>query len=150
LATGLGALLGVGTTLAWWALASSDPERIEVARVELRALRVDIAGARTKTRCGIHKRLHSFVERYEQHHLRTGAFAQLKQQGLPEERADFMLDPWNSPYWIQHVCSDDRRRRAIFVYSFGPDRIRDSTDWEIVEDDLGEFISRPTPVLADD
>ena len=67
-----------------------------------------------------------------------GVFARLKVQGLPEVRADFFIDPWNSPYWIRHKCKDKRRR--VFVYSFGPNRRRDSTAWEILGDDIGAMI----------
>jgi hypothetical protein len=139
----LTAALGVGTAATWWAIAESDPERVEVARVELAALRKDVSAARTRTRCGIHKRLYSLMEAYGQHHLLDGEFASLRAKGLPEERADFFLDPWNSPYWVRHVCSDDRTQRAIYVYSFGPNRKRDSLAWEIVEDDLAGWVSRP-------
>jgi hypothetical protein len=83
------------------------------------------------------------MEAYDQQHLLNGEFASLRAKGLPEERADFFLDPWNSPYWVRHVCSDDRTQRAIYVYSFGPNRKRDSSAWEIVEDDLAAWVSRP-------
>ena len=56
-------------------------------------------------------------------------------------RAGYLLDPWNSPYWIRHKCPQGGgRRRAVFVYSFGPNRRRDSTAWEIRGDDLGVTI----------
>jgi len=142
-------LLGAGTTALGRLLAKSDPDRVATARAELAALRDDFALARTRTRCGIHKRIYTMVEAYRQDHLFTGRFASLQTTGLPEDRARYFLDPWNSPYWVQHVCSEDRRRRAIFVYSFGPDRKRDSTDWQIVEDDLGAWISRPRTDASD-
>jgi hypothetical protein len=137
-------LLGAGTAQAWFHLAGTRPEQLEGARVELRALRNDLAQARSYKHCGVHKRVYSYVEKYEQNHLFEGEFAGLVENGLPVERARFFLDPWNSPYWFKHVCAGDGSRRAILVYSFGPNRRRDSTRWEIVEDDLAGWVSRPT------
>jgi len=140
--------LGFATARTSWALTAEAPDRVAAAQIELDALRTDVAAARTRTHCGIHKRIYSVVEAYGQEHLLRGAFGGLQAQGLSEERARFFLDPWNSPYWIRHVCSEDRTRRAIFVYSLGPNRFRDSTPWEIVPDDLGAWISRPDPITA--
>jgi hypothetical protein len=138
------AMLAIGSTVLVSSQgAEPDPARLEAARIELAALQADIAEAKTKTRCGIHKRMYTFVEAYGQGHLFDGEFAALTSRGLPAERARFFLDPWDSPYWIQHACSNDRRRRAVFVYSFGPNRRRESNDWEILGDDLGAWISRP-------
>jgi hypothetical protein len=113
--------------------------------VELRALRADLAMPRSYKRCGIHKRMYSYVEKYGQRHLFEGEFSKLVATGLPVERAKFFLDPWNSPYWFKHVCAEDGSRRAILVYSFGPNRHRDSSRWEVVEDDLAGWVSRPSP-----
>ena len=143
-------LLGVATASAWWLVMADDPARVAAAEVELRALRADLASARTRSSCGLHKRVYGMVEKYHLNHLYTGEFAALTTGGLPEERAGFFLDPWNSPYWIRHECSRDGSRRAIFVYSFGPNRLRDSTDWEIVDDDLGAWVSGPGTVVEYD
>ena len=63
---------------------------------------------------------------------------------LPEERADYFLDPWNSPYWIRHRCSSKRQR--ITIYSFGPNRRRDSDSRELRGDDIGAVIElAPAP-----
>ncbi len=132
--------LGVVTSQTWWALAPGDDQRVEVAKAELEALARDVASARTETRCGLHRRLYTYVQRHGPGGLRSGRFAALPSDG---ERAEFFLDPWSSPYWLAHVCSDDRRRRAIYVYSFGPNRLRDSDDWEIRPDDLAAWVIRP-------
>ena len=93
-------------------------------------------------KCGLHKRLYTFKEQYDQDYLLEGAYSRLQAQGLPEARAEYFLDPWNSPYWLRSRCSKDRSRIAIFVYSFGPNRRRDSNRWEIVDDDIGAYIAR--------
>jgi hypothetical protein len=138
--------LGAATAAAWSLVSAGREEHLQAARIELDALKRDIKDPRSRTRCGVHKRVYSYVERYGHDHLFSGNFAQLSLGGLEEERALYFLDPWNSPYWYVHECSDDLRRRAIFVYSFGPNRRRDSTDWEIRGDDLGAFAIRPEPL----
>lgn len=112
-----------------------DPERLELARQELDALAKDFASGRVRTRCGIHKRLYTFVQQYRQPYLLQGEFSRLLQINGDDARAEYLLDPWNSPYWIRHKCSGGRE--AKFVYSFGPDRSRDSSDWEIGDEDAG-------------
>lgn len=134
--------LGLGTASAWRSLAAVHPESVTAAHVELDALGRDFAEQRLRTRCGLHKRLYSYAEKYDQAALLSGEFARLTAKGLPEARAQFLLDPWNSPYWIRDTCSEDRRRRAVFVYSFGPNRRRDSGGWEIGGDDVGAWIRR--------
>ena len=63
------------------------------------------------------------------------------QQGLPEQRAEFLIDPWNHPYWIRSRCAKRGFKRRVFVYSFGPNRKRDSTQWELLEDDVGAYVA---------
>ncbi len=86
-------------------------------------------------RCGLHKRVYTFVRQYGQRHLTRGEFANLHDRGLAPERLRFFLDPWNTPYWIRHDCRSSPRK--IFVYSFGPNRRRDSSRTEVLGDDIG-------------
>ncbi|MEE4164013.1 MAG: hypothetical protein V2I25_16030 [Woeseiaceae bacterium] len=117
----------------------SDAERIDVARAEIAALVADFESPRVRTRCNIHKRLYTFMRDYGQSYLVRGEFAGLLADTGNETRAAYLLDPWNSPYWVRHKC---RRGRAVaFVYSFGPNRRRDSTEWELGGDDIGAYFS---------
>ena len=124
----------------------AGPEIRAAVEAETAALKDDFLSmaeqnrGRWETRCGLHKRVYSFVEKYDTDYLYGGAFAALQDQGLPEPRAAFFLDPWNSPYWIRDECARRARRRIIFVYSFGPNRKRDSTEWELGGDDVGAII----------
>lgn len=122
-----------------------DPERVDLVRLEVDALGKDFASGRLHTRCGIHKRLYTFVKEYQQPYLLEGDFARLLVGGGADARAEYLLDPWNSAYWIRHKCDDGRE--AKFVYSFGPNRRRDSTEWEIGGedaggDDIGAYLER--------
>lgn len=126
------------------------PENVAAAEREATALGEDFldlersGGRPLATRCGLHKRVHSYVEKYGKQALLAGRFAQLTRQGMPQDRADFLLDPWNSPYWIRHKCDADSGFEVVFVYSFGPNLIRDSSRSEILGDDVGSYLVRET------
>lgn len=117
----------------------SSTELVETARIELEALAADFGvRSRTISKCGNHKRVFSWAEKYDKvDQLRAGRFAGLVEQGLPEARGEYFIDPWNTAYWIRHKCSKSRKREIAFLYSFGPNRRRDSTEWELLGDDVG-------------
>ncbi len=118
-----------------------DPVLLENVNAELEALRRDwLAGGKIRSRCNVHKRIFTYMVQRDHDDLLEGEFAALTARGLPQERADFFLDPWNYPYWIRDRCNDDKSRRIVIVYSFGPNRIRDSTRWEVLGDDIAVFI----------
>ena len=134
--------LGIANAAVSRHVVSRNPDVIAAARAEVESLKEDFVTAPISSKCGLHKRLYTFKEQYDQDYLLEGAFSGLQAQGLPEARADYFLDPWNSPYWLRSQCSKDRSRIAIFVYSFGPNRRRDSDRWKIVDDDIGAYIAR--------
>ena len=125
-----------------------DPEMARMATVETQALRADIIDLykrnkqRSVTVCGLHMRLNSYAKRIRTDHLRKASFHALTASGLPEERANFFIDPWNSPYWIRHYCSEDKSVVSVFIYSFGPNRKRDSSRTDLAGDDIGSFIAK--------
>lgn len=121
-------------------LTAADTDRRAAARLEVAALARDFESPKLHTRCGIHKRLYTFVREYGQTYVLEGEFAALVRDRGDPGRADYLLDPWQSPYWLRHKCDDGQS--ATFVYSFGPNRRRDSTEWEIREDDIGAFFSK--------
>ncbi len=144
-ATGALAVTAAALTLGFLTLqisglssARSETSR-RAAEVEIRALRSDFAHERVRTRCGVHKRVYTFRAEYGQTYLSAGRFAGLVAGGLDDRRARFFLDPWNMPYWVRHQCADGRE--AVFVYSFGPNRRRDSSPWEIRGDDIGAYVA---------
>lgn len=135
-------VIGLGTVQAALSrlLRSSSPELVAAAQAETEALKQDFLSGQVETRCNRHRRLYTFKEAYGQDYLLEGEFARLTTQGLPEERAEFFLDPWSTPYWIRDRCDSDDDRRVVFVYSFGPDRRRQSSRWEIQGDDVGSIV----------
>ncbi len=82
---------------------------------------------------------------YQQAYLLGGEYSRLLASNGNAARAEYLLDPWNSAYWIRHKCRNGREAR--FIYSFGPNRRRDSSDWEIGDeaaggDDIGVHLNR--------
>lgn len=132
--------VGVANAAVSRNMRSAAPAVVETTQGELEALKQDFLSGDVKTRCNRHRRLYTFKEKYDQDALLEGAFAALTAQGLPEERADFFLDPWNSPYWIRDRCDSDAKRRIVFIYSFGPNRRRESSRWEVLGDDVGTIV----------
>lgn len=131
-------LLGLATSAASRAQRDAHPATMEAARSEIEAIKRDFESGRVQSRCNVHKRLYTFANQYRQENLLRGEFAALQAQGLPEERAGFLIDPWNSPYWLRDRC--EAGSRVVFIYSFGPNRRRDSTELEIREDDVGAYL----------
>ncbi len=127
--------LAILTVLTLRLLQPADPEKILRAQAEVAALQADLNSADLPRRCGIHKRLYTFMRDYEQPYLIEGEFAELVKSSGEAARADYLLDPWNSPYWLRLKCRSGRE--ATFVYSFGPNRRRDSSEWMLKADDIG-------------
>lgn len=140
---GLATLLGVGTAWVTTITSADDEVREQMAKLELQALRQDLVSAaqagQLLTNCSVHTRLYRYQGVFELPQLKNGRFTEFVHRGMPEERAEYFLDPWNSPYWIVTHCREDINRNRIQIYSFGADRRRNS-DWEIEGDDLGELI----------
>lgn len=131
-----GALAGV-TVLLLALVHGQAAGRSDMARREIALLVEDFAGPKLHTRCGIHKRLYTFMREYNQTYLVRGRFASHLRELDSAERANYLLDPWNSPYWVRHKCGDGKR--VAFVYSLGPNRRRDSDEWAILGDDIGDY-----------
>jgi hypothetical protein len=91
----------------------------------------------------VHKRLYSLAVASDGAFLAGGEFMALVERGLPEQRADFLIDPWSTAYWLRYKCDDADGRRSLFLYSFGPNRLRDSDEWEVGGDDVGVYLVGP-------
>ena len=135
------AVIGLGLASGALSRAQRDaqPENLHAAKTEVEALSQDFDNGLASSRCNLHKRVYTFVQEYDQVDLLKGSYSGLQSQGLPQERAEFFLDPWNSPYWIRDRCDRETNRRITFIYSFGPNRRRDSSRTEILGDDIGLF-----------
>lgn len=136
------AVIGLGLISGTFSRAQRDarPENLQAAGIEAEAISHDFESGLVITSCNLHKRIYTFVKEYGATNLFKGSYSQLQPLGLPEERAEFFLDPWNSPYWIRDRCDPQTNKRVTFIYSFGPNRRRDSTPTEIHGDDIGSYI----------
>jgi hypothetical protein len=134
-------VLALGTVAFSRLLQGNETERVEMAQDEIALLVQDFESSKLRTRCGIHKRLYTFMREYNQPYLASGEFAQRLRDNAAHSRADYLLDPWNSPYWVRHRCADGNA--GAFVYSFGPNQRRDSTEFRLVDDDIGGYLVTP-------
>jgi len=132
-------IFAASTVFATRYVYAADHETVDLARREIQSLSADFRSAFLHTRCGTHKRLYTFMHEYQQPYLLKGEFARLLQNSGNAARAKYLLDPWNSAYWIRHKCAAGRE--VTFVYSFGPNRRRDSTEWEIQGNDIGAYLT---------
>lgn len=138
--------LGATSAVASARWLPHDPMKVELARLETDALRADLLkmarqeGHVAVGKCGLHKRVFSFVEKYDRQELVEGSFAHLVSQPEMAGRARYFIDPWNTPYWIRHTCDGEQSTSQILVYSFGPNRMRDSGRHGVRGDDVGAVL----------
>jgi hypothetical protein len=130
-------ILALGSALWSRAQLSAEPVVVEVTATEIRAIESDLRNMidNQGLACGKHERLNAMAKRSKGERLREGRFRSLTRSGLPDERAEFFIDPWSTAYWVRTTCND--RRDKVFVYSFGPNRGRDSKKWKLGGDDIG-------------
>jgi hypothetical protein len=146
------ASLGAATAAITETGSARDDALISQARAELEALRQDFVemrrerGGQFVTQCDLNVRLHTLDRVAHLEKLHEGEFARVAGRSSPE-RARYLLDPWNMPYWLSDQC--DSAARYILLYSFGPNRKRDSTHWEVGGDDVGSYafhLGTPRPL----
>ena len=144
-------ILVIGWSGAWFSQVSRsvDTELVAMAEAEVLAISRDFSSlARDHNdefpiSCRLSKRVYTYIEAFGVQRMRQGNYVALTQQGLSEERAEFFIDPWNAPYWVGLRCSkgegsDIVNQLHVSVYSFGPNRRRESTEMEFRPDDIGQ------------
>ena len=57
--------LGIVTAVAWRIQLGASPENVEAAKMEIEALRRDFASGKLLTKCGLHKRLYAYMDKYD-------------------------------------------------------------------------------------
>lgn len=132
--------LGFGTSNRSTYMAEDNFIMLDNCHSELEAIKKDlILGATELGSSSIqgHSRLYTVVKKNDFDWMYQGQFADLTKQGLPQDRADFFIDPWNMAYWLMFKFDKDTGRKRFVVFSFGPNRKRDSDDWAIKGDDVG-------------
>ena len=138
-----GALAAVGLTWAS-ARAAADPAALACARMETRALLLDLtlggaAEADLLRSASIHKRLAGAVDQGYVDATRLSGFGAVRCVGGPAasaaERRRYRVDPWGMAYWIRSERDADGARR-LSVYSMGPNRRRDARGAEPRGDDV--------------
>lgn len=147
-------ILAVGWGGAWLSQKGRSVDKALVARAETEVIAIakDFSNLSRNHNdefaisCRLSKRMYTYIEAFGVQRLRQGNYVSLIQQGLPEERAEFFIDPWNAPYWVGMRCSKGEgseivNQLHVSVYSFGPNRRRESTELELRPDDIGQQIA---------
>ena len=132
-------LMGFGSALWSCGRLAAEPAVAKAATTEIRAVAHDLRRLAEdgKLACGKHERLNFIAKLSRSDVLATGRFNSLTRNGLPPERARFFIDPWATAYWVRTTCN--AKRVKVFLYSFGPNRRRDSQRWKLQGDDIGLF-----------
>ncbi len=115
---------------------SLHPGNLAAARAELNAIKTDLG--LVLPFCNMHMRVYNYANQFDTHELKVGSYRALQLQGLPEERAEYFIDPWGMSYRFKGDCFGDNE--YFYIYSFGPNRMRDSYYAELEGDDIGVYL----------
>jgi len=118
---------------------------IKNCQLELEALKKDFILKINETKKmpfqnNVHLRIFTSVKRYNLKWLYENEFAKQAKQGNTKNRSEFFIDPWNMPYWVLFKSDKKTGRKRFILYSFGPNRKRDSDNWNVKGDDIGIVI----------
>ena len=120
---------------------TSDQAEIQRAQIELQLLGTDFQNGTLRARCGAHERMVSVATAMGGGTAANGAFGRrMSADGLALARGQYFVDPWYLSYWVRRSCT--RQNDSLLIYSFGPDRRRDSTPSQLLGDDVGVWLSR--------
>jgi hypothetical protein len=114
--------------------------REDLNTLEARLARGDLLRPKLLGKRRVHKRVYTAVQ--------AGYLA------LDEKH--YYLDPWNNPYWIAYTRATEGSPAKLVLYSFGPNRRRDTqlgeeddfVDVALEGDDVGLVISLPRGAQA--
>lgn len=151
-------LAATGFALMEFQARFGNESKVACARLETRALAAAIqsggATSRLFDKDYVHKRLFSAALRK---YLRDNLGDSLKPLACPgvsdaPDRRAYLLDPWGQPYWIRYDSERSEEDITATVYSFGPNRRRDSDRDERFEgtDDIHARTTALDPDLAED
>ncbi|MEQ9324559.1 MAG: hypothetical protein RIF41_35670 [Polyangiaceae bacterium] len=105
---------------------STSDVRVDLARTELETLAAHLleggVTSRLTGRRRVHKRLFTAAK---VGYVRLPPVTEATHEEADARRARYQLDPWQQPYWIL-LTTRNRDRPALVLYSFGPNRRRDS------------------------
>ena len=85
--------------------------------------------------CAKHERLNSNGETVQRRPALQRSLSFAYTQWFAQRAGRFFIDPWSTAYWVRTTCND--KRDKVFIYSFGPNRARDSSKWKLGGDDIG-------------
>jgi hypothetical protein len=136
--------LGVTASTTMFDPSTENPFAKQTTAIEIAALEHDFTNIvfdkdpPSWTKENRHYRIFTLIRKKDVDSLRDGNFVDAAIASGDEDRAQFFIDPWKTAYWTR------LRKRSgemvITLYSFGPNRRRDSTRGELRGDDIGTVI----------
>ena len=137
-------------------LYGNDPGNVATAEVELEMLSRDLLQPNVLKRKlfkkrSVHKRLFS---------AKKSEYFALKEHSVflegrldRRDRKGYYLDPWAQPYWLRYQRSKKRPAQRLLLYSFGPNRRRDTVLNDVIDglevggDDIFVTVALPNQYL---
>ena len=127
-------------------LYRADPERVARAKAELAALALHLEEGGAKARLARKRRVHKRVYTAVRARYLSAPAAADTTNNSEALRLRYQLDPWQQPYWLL-FSPDGRDHGEALLYSFGPNRRRDTLmqqlPSELAGDDIGVWV-RPS------
>jgi len=138
------AMIGIGGALE----RGRDVARLPCARAETESLLNDVISREAATKkqwrsSSVHVRIWTALEEGYLNRERILEFAGAHCEGAAARnlkvRSDYGIDPWGTAYWLSVKKLSDEEHQVI-VYSFGPNRRRDSQRSPSKQEDAGDDI----------
>jgi hypothetical protein len=121
-------------------------QKIACARQEVKVLAdviaKDGAAPRLSEKSSVHKRIFTAIESDYLFPSIVQAFQPVECAGVSTDpnRRNYFIDPWGQPYWLQYYGGESPEETTLAIYSFGPNRRRDSAEQDFSgPDDIGAY-----------
>jgi hypothetical protein len=144
-------VMALGAASGWLSARGRPGQyaRISIAAAESEALvrdfseMIDQRASYKERSCNMHRRVYTWAQQSLSSEAATTEFAQFHRLEPTSQRSQYFIDPWNMPYWIRRTCSSHERR--LTIYSFGPNRQRESITHRLIGDDIGStrYLQQP-------
>jgi hypothetical protein len=139
-------IMGAGYGGGEWVARVGNDQKIACAKQEVKGLADAIArdgvAPRLFEKSSVHKRIFTAIESDYLFPSIVQAFQPIDCAGggTDPNRRKYFIDPWGQAYWIQYYGGDSPEETTLAIYSFGPNRRRDSAEQDFSgPDDIGAY-----------
>lgn len=139
-------MMGVGYGAGEFVAGVGTDQKTACAQREVKALADVIAqdgpAPRLFEKSSVHKRIFTAIESDYLFPSIVQAFQPIECAGVSTDpnRRKYFIDPWGQPYWLQYYGGESPAETTLAIYSFGPNRRRDSAEQGFAgPDDIGAY-----------